>query len=174
MENLDKDDLFLHLVAKDEAPDYYDVIKQPMSWSVIREKMSDRKYEAVAEFEADLNLIFDNSVLYNTPDTVYHRTAVRLKRQALPMIEDAKKTESLLVFCENRTGRTLDMKELEPIEGWDYSVDPWPGQAVREMSPLSSIGDEDIDQLKKSLIAEREEFDDDASPKKKGRGRRGR
>jgi hypothetical protein len=119
-------------------------------------------------------LIFDNSVLYNTPDTVYHRTAVRLKRQALPMVEDAKKTESLLVFCENRAGRTLDMKELEPIEGWDYSVDPWPGQAVREMSPLSSIGDEDIEQLKKSLIAEREEFDDNASPKKKGRGHRGR
>jgi NuA3 HAT complex component NTO1 len=51
MENLDKDDLFLHLVAKDEAPDYYDVIKQPMSWSVIRAKMSDREYESAAEFE---------------------------------------------------------------------------------------------------------------------------
>jgi Bromodomain len=182
MENLDKDDLFMHLVAKDEAPDYYDVIKQPMSWTVIREKMTDRKYETVAEFEVlhqcdklmqtDLNLIVDNSVSYNTPDTVYHRTAVRMKRQAVPLIEEAKKVESSLVFCENRAGRTLDMKELEPIEGWEYSVDPWPGRAVRDMSPLSSIGDDDAEQLEKELIAERKEIDADRSlPRKKIRGR---
>jgi hypothetical protein len=54
MESLDKEDLFMHLVAKDEAPDYYDVIKQPMSWSIIRDKMTDRKYETVAEFEVFL------------------------------------------------------------------------------------------------------------------------
>jgi len=51
MENLDKDDLFLHLVSREEAPDYYDIVQNPMSWSVMREKMSDRKYESVAEFE---------------------------------------------------------------------------------------------------------------------------
>jgi hypothetical protein len=184
MENLDKDDLFMHLVAKDEAPDYYDVIKQPMSWTVIREKMTDRKYESVAEFEVlhhcdklmqtDLNLIVDNSMLYNTPDTVYHRTAVRMKRQAVPLIEEAKKVESSLVFCENRAGKTLDMNELEPIEGWEYSVDPWPGRAVRDMSPLSSIGDDDVEQLEKELLAERKEIEADRSPSRKktrGRGR---
>jgi NuA3 HAT complex component NTO1 len=51
MENLDKDDLFLHLVSREEAPDYYDIVQNPMSWSVMREKMSDRKYESGAEFE---------------------------------------------------------------------------------------------------------------------------
>jgi NuA3 HAT complex component NTO1 len=51
METLDKDDLFLQLVARDEAPDYYDVIKQPMSWNIMRDKMVNRKYESVDEFE---------------------------------------------------------------------------------------------------------------------------
>ena len=51
MENLDKDDLFLNLVSKDEAPDYYEIVKEPMSWSLMREKMSNRQYESVAEFE---------------------------------------------------------------------------------------------------------------------------
>src|SRR5271169_5425396 len=54
MENLDKDDLFMHLVSKEEALDYYDVVKQPMSWSIMREKMTDRKYESVTEFEVFL------------------------------------------------------------------------------------------------------------------------
>ena len=97
-------------------------------------------------------------MLYNTPDTVYHRTAVRLKRQANAMIEEAKKVESSLVFNEVRAGNTLDMRDLEPIEGWEYSVDPWPGRAVREMSPLSSIGDDDVEQLEKELIAHRKEI----------------
>lgn len=54
MENLDKDDLFLNLVSKDEAPDYYEIVKEPMSWSLMREKMSNRQYESVAEFEVIL------------------------------------------------------------------------------------------------------------------------
>ena len=51
MENLDKDDLFLHLVSREDAPDYYDIIQQPMSRSHMRDKMNDRKYETVTEFE---------------------------------------------------------------------------------------------------------------------------
>ena len=51
MENLDKDDLFMHLVSRDEAPDYYDIVKQPMSWSIMREKMTNRKYESVTALE---------------------------------------------------------------------------------------------------------------------------
>lgn len=49
------------------------------------------------------------------------------------------------------------MRELEPIEGWEYSSDPWPGRAVRDMSPLSSIGDEDIKQLERDLVNERKQ-----------------
>jgi hypothetical protein len=99
-------------------------------------------------------------MLYNTPDTVYHRAAVRMKRQANTMIEEAKKVESSLVFSQNRAGNTLDMRDLEPIEGWEYSVDPWPGRAVREMSPLSSIADDDVEELEKELVAHRNEIEE--------------
>ena len=56
MENLDKDDLFLHLVSRDEAPDYYNIVEQPMSWSIMSEKMTSRKYESVNAFEVLLPL----------------------------------------------------------------------------------------------------------------------
>jgi len=111
-------------------------------------------------------------MLYNTPDTVYHRAAVRMKRQANTMIEEAKKVESSLVFSENRAGNTLDMRDLEPIEGWEYSVDPWPGRAVREMSPLSSIADDDVEELEKELIAHRHEIEEShRTPRTSSRGR---
>jgi hypothetical protein len=118
----------------------------------------------LVDFQVDLHLIFDNSLLYNTPDTVYHRTAVRLKRAAAPMIDEAKKIESSLVYNDQRSGNTLDMKELEPIEGWEYSSDPWPGCAVRDMSPLSSIGDEDVKQMEKELIDERMQQPEPGTP----------
>jgi NuA3 HAT complex component NTO1 len=51
MENLDKDDLFMHLVSREEASDYYDIVQQPMSWTIMREKLTERRYETVAEFE---------------------------------------------------------------------------------------------------------------------------
>ena len=51
MEGLDKEDLFLNLVSREEAPDYYDIVKNPMSWSIMSDKMIDRKYETVADFE---------------------------------------------------------------------------------------------------------------------------
>ena len=120
-----------------------------------------------------MHLIFDNSILYNTPDTVYHRTAVRLKRAAAPMIEEAKKIEASLTFNDQRAGKTLDMRELEPIEGWEYSPDPWPGHVVREMSPLSSAGDDDIRQLEKELIDQRELVAEDETPEP-SRSRRSR
>jgi hypothetical protein len=101
-----------------------------------------------------------------------------MKRQAASMIEEAKKVESSLIFNEDRLGKTLDMRELEPIEGWEYSTDPWPGRAVREMSPLSSIADDDVDRLEKELLLERKQIDSTSqTPRRKAsrahaRGRR--
>ena len=51
MENSDRDDLFLNLVSKDDASDYYDIVKHPMSWTITREKMTNREYESVSDFE---------------------------------------------------------------------------------------------------------------------------
>lgn len=99
---------------------------------------------------------------------------MRLKRLASTMIEEAKKVESSLVYSEIRVGKTLDMRDLEPIEGWEYSVDPWPGRAVREMSPLTSIDDDDVEQMEKELIADRKEIQNEQSPVGTGfRGVRG-
>lgn len=122
-----------------------------------------------------MNLIFDNAMLYNTPDTVYHRTALRLKRQASQIIEEARKIEGSLVFSEDRVGKTLDMRELEPIEGWEYSADPWPGRAVREMSPLSDVEDDEVDRLEKELAVARRNIQEemDVPEPKSGRDRGG-
>ncbi|KAL3900755.1 MAG: hypothetical protein SGCHY_001128 [Lobulomycetales sp.] len=62
------------------VPDYYDVIKNPMDLKTLDEKVEGDAYATVAEFEADLALIFTNCKYYNEPNSTYAKCAVKLER----------------------------------------------------------------------------------------------
>lgn len=48
---MDRGELFFHPVNTAEVPDYADVVKEPMSWSGIEEKLDNIAYLDVAEFK---------------------------------------------------------------------------------------------------------------------------
>ena len=47
------------------VPDYFEVVKKPMDFSKINEKLKNGKYKNFKQFENDINLTFDNCILYN-------------------------------------------------------------------------------------------------------------
>jgi NuA3 HAT complex component NTO1 len=51
---MDRQDLFLHFVSRVEVPDYYEVIKEPMCWTVIDEKIEQNEYRRIEDFKVDL------------------------------------------------------------------------------------------------------------------------
>jgi transcriptional activator SPT7 len=57
---------FLQKVKKNEAPDYYQVIKRPMDLGTMTKKMKLFQYQSKKEFQDDLNLIWDNCLYYNS------------------------------------------------------------------------------------------------------------
>lgn len=59
-------DLFLHRVKKSEAPDYYEVIKNPMDLGTMTKKLQKGEYKSRQTFTSDLSLIFSNCRAYNT------------------------------------------------------------------------------------------------------------
>lgn len=67
-------------------PDYYDVIKNPMDWQTMGEKLERHEYDTVKDFVDDVELVVSNARMYNKRDTVIHRTAVKLREQALPIL----------------------------------------------------------------------------------------
>ncbi|PIA13110.1 Bromodomain-containing protein, partial [Coemansia reversa NRRL 1564] len=67
-------------VTEDEAPDYFNVIKHPMDFATVRQKLLDGHYREVDAFAADLMLVLSNCMTYNTPDTYYFQLAARVKR----------------------------------------------------------------------------------------------
>ncbi|CTQ41353.1 Ankyrin repeats (3 copies) [Babesia microti strain RI] len=74
IQNLSKYDgghIFERLVdaKKQNCPDYYDVIKSPMSFSCIKAKLKKSQYESPQQFLNDVQLVFDNCHTYNKTGT---------------------------------------------------------------------------------------------------------
>ncbi|KAG8990758.1 nuA3 HAT complex component nto1 [Tulasnella sp. JGI-2019a] len=83
---LDRASHFTHPVLKSEAPDYYDIIKKPMTWTKIHKKLENVEYMTVQDFKDDLLLVISNSLLYNAPNTPPYRAAVKIKLAAEPIL----------------------------------------------------------------------------------------
>ncbi|CDR94495.1 bromodomain/ankyrin repeat containing protein, putative [Babesia bigemina] len=54
---------------KQNCPDYFDIVKKPISYSCIRSKIKKNVYTSPKEFVEDCQLVFDNCFKYNKPDT---------------------------------------------------------------------------------------------------------
>ncbi|CAM1332319.1 Uncharacterised protein r2_g4138 [Pycnogonum litorale] len=67
---------FLHPVSIDDVPDYLSVIKQPMDFSTIRNKLETGQYQNVNEFHKDMLLVKNNCEIYNPPE---HRARIDCK-----------------------------------------------------------------------------------------------
>jgi len=50
-------------------PDYFDIVKHPMDLGTIKSKLNQNQYLKIQEFIHDINLMFDNCILYNGETT---------------------------------------------------------------------------------------------------------
>eukprot|EP01094_Clydonella_sp_ATCC50884_P002880 TRINITY_DN12202_c0_g1_i2.p1 TRINITY_DN12202_c0_g1~~TRINITY_DN12202_c0_g1_i2.p1 ORF type:complete len:793 (+),score=237.86 TRINITY_DN12202_c0_g1_i2:135-2513(+) len=72
---------FLEPVDRDEVPDYYVVIKDPIDLSLIEARLSEGNYYITKNiFYADLRRMVENCKLYNKEDTVFYKCAVNIQR----------------------------------------------------------------------------------------------
>lgn len=63
--------MFMNEVTDALAPGYSDEIEQPMYLALMKTKISENAYPTVEAFNADVNLMCDNCVLYNGDDSDY-------------------------------------------------------------------------------------------------------
>ncbi|XP_037072213.1 bromodomain adjacent to zinc finger domain protein 1A-like [Pollicipes pollicipes] len=73
-------DLFLRPVKTREAPDYYQIVREPMDISTMQRKLSTGDYTSTAEFVADAGLIFSNCAMYNDSKAQISRDCEKLRR----------------------------------------------------------------------------------------------
>ncbi|KLT46484.1 hypothetical protein CC85DRAFT_281589 [Cutaneotrichosporon oleaginosum] len=171
---LDREDIFLHPVDKDEVPDYYEVVKEPICFSDIDKKIENVRYRNVAEFKNDIRLLFANAQLYNKSDTAFYRRAVRYKALSEPILTELDNIPS------ESSLQPLGDEWIEPADGavgdletslvrLQALVAPDPSDSTRDM--LASIFVSEVEKPKEpspprpkrpavnraKLFAEREE-----------------
>uniref|UniRef100_A0A3Q3GIF2 Bromodomain-containing protein 9 n=1 Tax=Labrus bergylta TaxID=56723 RepID=A0A3Q3GIF2_9LABR len=68
------------------APGYSMIIKHPMDFSTMKDKIENNDYKTVTEFKADFKLMCDNAMVYNRPETVYYKAAKKLLHTGFKMM----------------------------------------------------------------------------------------
>ncbi|KAK5100608.1 histone acetyltransferase [Lithohypha guttulata] len=71
---------FAQPVNREEVPDYYEVIKEPMDLSTMEERLQADLYPRPEDFIRDAKLIFDNCRAYNNETTPYAKSANKLEK----------------------------------------------------------------------------------------------
>lgn len=112
---------FLTKVAKRDAPDYYDVIKNPMDLGTMLRNVRSGRYKSKAQFMRDLDLIWDNCLTYNSEPTHPLRRSVQVLRN---------KANHLLTYVND----TNDVKEA--LTQWQASL------GLRARATDGSTGDD--------------------------------
>ncbi|KAJ2671506.1 hypothetical protein GGI25_005470 [Coemansia spiralis] len=95
-----------HPVSREEAPDYFDIIAEPMDLGTVRDKVRAHQYGSVGELERDLGLVVRNCMVYNKPSTYYYQLATRIKRHVERLVREARAREAQLPI-DPASGRLL-------------------------------------------------------------------
>ncbi|KAL8702652.1 MAG: hypothetical protein Q9201_004177 [Fulgogasparrea decipioides] len=114
---------FLQRVNKRDAPDYYNVIKQPMDLGTMTKKLKAVQYKSKQDFVTDLNLIWSNCLNYNAnPEHFLRRHAVFMRKETeklVPLIPAITIRDRAEVEAEERRQHQAEAD----IEGGEESDD---------------------------------------------------
>ncbi|CAF2782505.1 unnamed protein product [Rotaria sp. Silwood2] len=74
----DKEGFFQYPITDQLAPGYSQIITRPMDFFTIKKKISQDEYLNIVEFRSDFELMCDNAMKYNRPETIYWQAAKKL------------------------------------------------------------------------------------------------
>jgi len=72
-------DDFRNLVSRKDYPEYYKIIKEPMSLNTVRKRILAHRYTGWLEFERDMELIIQNAQTFNEDDSFIVQVALELQ-----------------------------------------------------------------------------------------------
>ncbi|KAK7031458.1 Bromodomain and phd finger-containing protein 3 [Favolaschia claudopus] len=117
MRHIDQKDQSGHFknpVNKRDVPDYFDVVKKPMSWSQIEAKVEGFQYWDVQAFKDDIQLVLDNAMLYNRQGTPFYKTAERIQKSLHSHLEKLNQLPSVPNTTPSADGSLPPIGDLEP------------------------------------------------------------
>uniref|UniRef100_A0A3Q2Y4L4 Bromodomain-containing protein 9 n=1 Tax=Hippocampus comes TaxID=109280 RepID=A0A3Q2Y4L4_HIPCM len=93
------------------APNYSMIIKHPMDFSTMKDKITNNEYNTVTEFKADFKLMCDNAMVYNRPETVYYKAAKKLLHTGFKMMSK----DMAAILGDEELAADLPPAEIIPV-----------------------------------------------------------
>lgn len=128
----DPREVFAEPVPLEAVPNYCEIIKSPMDFSTIKQKLSSFEYANIEEFSSDVMLMYENAQVFNRHTTIYYKEAVKQRDAAKPLIAAAAAAiaTAKAAFKEKR-GKIVFQ---DYPKASDFIADP-PEQPVEDKKP---------------------------------------
>ncbi|XP_055777504.1 bromodomain-containing protein 7-like [Salvelinus fontinalis] len=85
------------------APGYSTIIKRPMDFGAMKEKVKNEYYQSLEELKVDFRIMCENAMIYNKPETIYHKAARKLLHSGMKILRP-ERLESLRQSIEFMAG----------------------------------------------------------------------
>ncbi|QQP35313.1 Uncharacterized protein FKW44_023493, partial [Caligus rogercresseyi] len=149
LQKRDVDNFFGIPVTDAFAPGYSNIIKEPMDFSTMREKLSSAEYESLETFKSDFELMCRNAMVYNTQGTVYYKAAKKLLAlgQRLFTPERLRPLREHLSFMNELGPKELGFElegPMEPIEDLEGEEEGSPSDAKKPRLESDDLSPEEI------------------------------
>ncbi|CAO3619766.1 unnamed protein product [Mucor hiemalis] len=151
---------FLSKVNKRDAPDYFEVIKEPMDLGTVSKKLKSFQYKNKREFGNDLYLIYENCLIYNSdPSNEYRKHAIAMRRKTdrlMTRVPDivVKERHDDESDEEDREGRGSTRERSITQD----SVDEHVPQKHPAQQSLETVTEEEIIQMNKEIDTDKGEL----------------
>jgi len=120
-------------------PHYFDTVKHPMDVSTLSKKLESGSYSSVppnqnvgrspiarmlnGPFRRDVELIFDNAMLFNPPDDVIHQAAAAIKKAVLKKIENLSSSADAKSKVSLRPSKSMYAEYDSDVDMYAYESD---------------------------------------------------
>ncbi|KAK3510293.1 hypothetical protein QTP70_033736 [Hemibagrus guttatus] len=93
------------------APGYSLIIKRPMDFSTMKEKVKRECYQSLDELKMDFKIMCENAMIYNKPDTIYYKAAKKLLHSGMKILNPERLEslkQSIEFMADLKPGRGLE------------------------------------------------------------------
>ena len=172
---------FLDLPARDELPEYYEVIKLPVALDTIEKKLKRNGYPTITTIESDLKRMVQNAKEFNDPKSEIYEDAERIRKHVFnfmklnnPAYKDDPKytafptpvTKAGSIPVQNGTREESEDEAPKPRKSPEKpkqaSTSRGSEQRDRKssMAPSAATGDADADEAEDDIGDDEERTDD--------------
>ncbi|XP_038160988.1 probable global transcription activator SNF2L2 isoform X1 [Cyprinodon tularosa] len=112
---------FVQLPSKKEVPEYYELIRKPVDFRRIRERVRNHKYRSVGDLEKDIFLLCHNAQTYNLEGSQIYEDSIVIKsvfesaRQRIVTDEEQKESVSATHSDNGRAGEDQFVQSVTPL-----------------------------------------------------------